>query len=317
VEPLGVASASQSGSTVTLGTLTRQLSLTDGSTFTSGGSGYTFPANTNVYLTWDVFDAERTMKDDKVNTLTGSGAIRSTSTTVPAFRLNNVTTAQRNAMTPANGDPSIGGTGRTSLTAGALLIGAGTSAMTAIGPGTVGQVPVSNGTTLAMGSVSHLMSAITADSSEPTDTTYVNFGTYSSPASDIAAGTVYRFTAQGTYNGGTSGRQPTIAIRIGSTAVLEIGTGTNPTVSTVFGWRFEGEFVCRSTGAGSAVVQATGTFFASVAAGAERAFFGSTTTSTIDTTATNTLAISGKLSASGTGTSFLAKNAFIRKFALA
>lgn len=104
VETIGVASASQSGSTVTLGTLTRQLSLTDGSVFTSGGSGYTFPANTKVYLTWDVFDAERTMKDDKVNTLTGSGAIRSSSTTTPIIRLNNVTTAQRTAMSPSNGD---------------------------------------------------------------------------------------------------------------------------------------------------------------------------------------------------------------------
>lgn len=104
VETIGVASASQSGATVTLGTLTRQLSLTDGSTFSSGGSGRTFPANTEVYLTWDVFDAERTMKDDKVNTLTGSGAIRSTSTTVPAIRLNNVTSTQRDAMTASNGD---------------------------------------------------------------------------------------------------------------------------------------------------------------------------------------------------------------------
>lgn len=104
VETVGVASASQSGSTVTLGTLTRQLSLTDGSTFSSGGNGRTLPANTDVYLTWDVFDAERAMKDDKVNTLTGAGAIRSTSTSTPIIRLNSVTTAQRNAMTAANGD---------------------------------------------------------------------------------------------------------------------------------------------------------------------------------------------------------------------
>lgn len=103
-ETIGVASASQSGSTVTLGTLTRQMSMTDGSTFSSGGDGRTFPANTDVYLSWDVFDAERTMKDDKVNTITGSGAIRGSSTTTPIIRLNNVTTAQRTAMSPGNGD---------------------------------------------------------------------------------------------------------------------------------------------------------------------------------------------------------------------
>lgn len=104
VETVGVASASQSGATVTLGTLTRQLSLTDGSTFSTGGNGRTFPANTEVYLTWDVFDAERTMKDDKVNTLTGAGAIRSTSTTTAAIRPNSVTTSQRTGMTAGNGD---------------------------------------------------------------------------------------------------------------------------------------------------------------------------------------------------------------------
>lgn len=103
-ETIGVASASQSGSTVTLGTLTRQMSMTDGSTFSSGGNGYTFPANSEVYVSWDVFDAERTMKDDKVNTITGAGAIRGSSTTVPIIRLNNVTTAQRTAMSAANGD---------------------------------------------------------------------------------------------------------------------------------------------------------------------------------------------------------------------
>ncbi len=68
VEEMGVASASQSGATVTLGTLTRQLSFADGSTFSSGGDGITFPANSEVYLAWDVFDAEQTPKKDIANT---------------------------------------------------------------------------------------------------------------------------------------------------------------------------------------------------------------------------------------------------------
>jgi hypothetical protein len=49
-------------------------------------------------------------------------------------------------------DGSIGGTGVASPVLGALLIGGGAGlAMTPIGPGTAGQVPLSNGTTLAMG----------------------------------------------------------------------------------------------------------------------------------------------------------------------
>lgn len=67
-ETIGVSSASQSGSTVTLGTLTRQMSMTDGSTFSTGGNGYTFPANSEVYVSWDVFDAEQTAKKDIANT---------------------------------------------------------------------------------------------------------------------------------------------------------------------------------------------------------------------------------------------------------
>lgn len=50
-------------------------------------------------------------------------------------------------------DVTVGGTGRVSITSGALLVGAGASQMTVIGPGTSGQVPLSNGTTIAMGSL--------------------------------------------------------------------------------------------------------------------------------------------------------------------
>jgi hypothetical protein len=75
VETIGVASASQVGSTVTLGTLTRQLSLVSGSSFTSGGSGRTFPANTDVFMTWDVFDAENTVKKDISNTFTATQSL--------------------------------------------------------------------------------------------------------------------------------------------------------------------------------------------------------------------------------------------------
>lgn len=47
---------------------------------------------------------EQRGKIKKVNTITGAGAIRGSSTTVPIIRLNNVTTAQRTAMSATNGD---------------------------------------------------------------------------------------------------------------------------------------------------------------------------------------------------------------------
>lgn len=107
VETVGVASASQSGSTVTLGTLTRQLPLVTGSDFSSGGSGRTFPANTDVFLTWDVHDAELTPKTDIANTFSAAqsfpGGIDFVGTTTKALRLPQVTTAQRLAMSPSEG----------------------------------------------------------------------------------------------------------------------------------------------------------------------------------------------------------------------
>lgn len=45
---------------------------------------------------------------------------------------------------------ATGHTGLSTITTGGLLVGAGTSNMTIIGPGTNGQVPMSNGTTIAM-----------------------------------------------------------------------------------------------------------------------------------------------------------------------
>lgn len=106
VETIGVASASQSGSTVTLGTLTRQLSLTTGSDFSSGGSGRTFPANTDVYLTWDVHDAELAAKLDINQTYSGqptfANGMRFSGTSDTIIPLK-VTTAQRNAMTAVEG----------------------------------------------------------------------------------------------------------------------------------------------------------------------------------------------------------------------
>jgi len=89
---------------VTLGTLTRNCSLTDGTDTTGTSATITWPPSTLVYVTWGIRDADQTVFKNEVNTLTGSGAIRSSSTTTPVVRLNSVTTTQRNNMTPGNGD---------------------------------------------------------------------------------------------------------------------------------------------------------------------------------------------------------------------
>jgi len=103
VEFLGVESLSQSGTAITTGAIVRYLP-SNGSSLASQGSGLTFPAGSTVELVWHAWNAEQSFYKDVVNTITGSGAIRSSSTTTPIIRLNNVTTTQRNAMTPSNGD---------------------------------------------------------------------------------------------------------------------------------------------------------------------------------------------------------------------
>ena len=104
VEYLGIESLSQSGTALTTGTVIRYLSPTDGTSFVTVGAGLSFPAGSVVELVWDVRHAEQTMFKDNVNTITGAGAIRSSSTTVAAFRPNSVTEAQRDAAVAGAGD---------------------------------------------------------------------------------------------------------------------------------------------------------------------------------------------------------------------
>lgn len=101
-----VASATQNSTTgvVTLGTLTRNISATDGTDLTGSAATVTWPSGTLVYVSWDNTDAQLTMKVNEVNTITGAGAIRGSSTTVALIRPNSVTTTQRDAITAANGD---------------------------------------------------------------------------------------------------------------------------------------------------------------------------------------------------------------------
>jgi transcription elongation GreA/GreB family factor len=79
VEFMGVESATQTGSAVTLGTCIRDLDWEDGSDFTSQSDGLAFPAGTTVELVWTVQHAENTPFKNNANTFTGaqtfSGAV--------------------------------------------------------------------------------------------------------------------------------------------------------------------------------------------------------------------------------------------------
>lgn len=109
VEFVGVETASQSGSTVTTGTVNRYLPA-NGSSLTSQGDGLTFPAGSVVELVWHAYASEKVAYKDVANTFTGiqtfgtGGAVRFSGTDTSGLRLKSLTTAQRDALTPANGD---------------------------------------------------------------------------------------------------------------------------------------------------------------------------------------------------------------------
>lgn len=106
-EVVHVAAGTTQNSTtgvVTLGTLTRNLSRTDGSDFAGSAATVTHQGGTLCFIGWNVQNAEQALYKDVANTLTGAGAIRSNSTSTAVVRFNSVTTAQRTAMTADNGD---------------------------------------------------------------------------------------------------------------------------------------------------------------------------------------------------------------------
>ena len=102
------AGTTQSGQTVTLGTLTRALSLYDGTNFTgSVGTAQSFTAGADVYITWDSQDAAMTAKLDLDNTFTGANTLSggvTLSGTTKTLRFPQMTTTQRdNIASPSNG----------------------------------------------------------------------------------------------------------------------------------------------------------------------------------------------------------------------
>lgn len=72
------AGTTQSGQTVTLGTITRALPLDDGTDFTGSGTAQSFAAGANVFLAWDSHDAAQSAKLDLANTFSANQTISST-----------------------------------------------------------------------------------------------------------------------------------------------------------------------------------------------------------------------------------------------
>src|SRR3990167_1283126 len=98
VEYIGVESASQSSDTVTLGTTTRYISPTDGTTFVSQGAGLSFPSGSIVELNWAVQQGENTLFKNNVNELTGSGRITKAGSGSAIINIPSVTTTERDAF---------------------------------------------------------------------------------------------------------------------------------------------------------------------------------------------------------------------------
>lgn len=106
IEYIAVESASQSAETVTLGTTTRYLSSSDGSSFASQGDGLAFPSGTIVEMVWSVHQAEGVMYRGSKNTLTGSGYLTGSATTLEQalVRFPPMTTTQISALSASDGD---------------------------------------------------------------------------------------------------------------------------------------------------------------------------------------------------------------------
>ncbi len=108
VEKLGIAAGTtQSGQTVTLGTATRALSLSDGTSFAGGaGTAQSFAAGADVFIAWDNQAAAEAAMTDLDNTFTGTNTfsgpfITSGSLKVPVYA---TTTARDVAIpSPSNG----------------------------------------------------------------------------------------------------------------------------------------------------------------------------------------------------------------------
>jgi hypothetical protein len=127
-----------------------------------------------------------------------------------------------------------GGTGAATLTANAVLIGNGTSAVTAVAPSTAGNVLTSNGTTWASTAPSSPVSAPTAVGQIPFSTngsTYTATQKITQGTSVAASGTAVNFTGIPSWAKRITMIFNGLSLNGSSTIMLQIGTGGTPTAS--------------------------------------------------------------------------------------
>ena len=223
-----------------------------GGAWTTFASGTTSNAANNTGGKVDLATAAEVAAGTATDATSGSPNV------IPVSIVKTSSTGAVNGTVPALNaavalDVTIGGTGRTSATTGSLLVGAGTSAMTIIGPGSSGQVPVSNGTTIAMAAVPYYSKIVyigAGSSSAVAGTTEGNFDThtYTIPANDLISGVGYRFTAY-KFDSADPGSS-TFKVKLGTTVVATMAMSPGNSQ----GQRITGEvFGTTSAGASAAV----------------------------------------------------------------
>lgn len=102
------AGTSQSNTTgvVTLGTITRNCSLTDGTDTTGSAATITWPVTTKVYVPWGIREADRTVFTNEAQTITGNKTYTGSITmsgTGGTFQVPQLTTTQRTGLSATNG----------------------------------------------------------------------------------------------------------------------------------------------------------------------------------------------------------------------
>lgn len=193
-------------------------------------------------------------------------------------------------------DGSIGGIGVASPVLGALLIGGGAGlAMTAVGPGSSGQVPTSNGTTLAMASPTYYNKIVFlgyGDSGLGGANSSADFqldtNTYTIPANDLASGVAYRVGIRGS-SAWAAGTQ-IVKLFLGTTSVAASSTFTPNGAGS---WGIDGILYATAAAGASVTVRFGGTFYTTNAGGSDATYMKYASTAAIATNGNLVLAPGG------------------------
>ena len=191
-------------------------------------------------------------------------------------------------------DGSIGGIGVATPATGGMLIGGGAgSAMTTINSSTIGLVPRTTGSTTALARVpfcAYTNSADSNDISSGGSYTLVDWNTsYTIPANDLVAGTVYEMYATGVTSttGDLGGKW---GIKVGSN-VMKFNDASTIAITSAGGlhvWTLRARLICRTTGA-SGTIQLDGELDVRTSTGVtiwKNEIIVPNSTSTVDTTGT-------------------------------